>query len=71
MLVQRMKDENSVWAVIAPLALLSTCLIHSGENVLDKVLTVVGADLFNRRSGLMPTNAIFINQSFMTWGLRE
>jgi hypothetical protein len=52
---------------------LPTCLIHihSGENVLDKVLTVVGADWFNRRRGLLPANAIFINQSFMTWGLRE
>jgi hypothetical protein len=46
-------------------------VLFTVETMFPTRCTVVGADRFNRRSGLLPTNAILINQPFMSWGLQE
>ena len=69
--VQAHEGRELERAGFTPIALVADLPYSQWRKCSEKVLTIVGADRFTRRGGFCRLHAMFMNQSFMTWGLRE
>ena len=67
----RAAGRESERAEFAPPLLVSDLQYSQWETVLEKALTISGADRFTRRGGTCRLHAIFMNQLCIIWGYQE